>query len=234
MHGFFITGTDTDTGKTVAGTAVLSVLRQRGIDCQPMKPVQTGCYEQDGELTSPDLQFYLNMNVLTPGKDEEKQMSLYQFRPACSPHLAARKQGVDIKIPEIVHAARQLDKHHDMILIEGAGGVIVPLTESSTMLDLMQAVQLPVILVTRPGLGTINHTLLSLKEIRRAGLEVRGVIMCSTQPVKWGDVENDNRRTIETFGNTEILGCLPFNPDIASGECSSSEFQQMAKENLNL
>lgn len=231
----FITGTDTDAGKTVVGTAVLNILRGRGIDAVPMKPIQTGCAESDSKTVGPDLRFYLEMGDIGPVAERERQkMELYKFNPACSPHLAAHEAGCEIEFPPIVDALQWLHNRHDCVVIEGAGGVLAPIAGRLTMLDLMRVLGLPVILVARPGLGTLNHTLLSLRELRRVGLQVLGVVICSTQPVPWGMIENNNRRTIEDIGETTILGCLPFIPGIGNGRCTPAEFRRIAVKNINL
>lgn len=234
-NGIFITGTDTEAGKTVAGAALLSILRAQGVDTVPMKPIQTGCTERDGIMSSPDLQFCLDMAELGPISAEERQrMEVYQFLPACSPHLAAADADCRIDFSPIVTALQWLQNRHQCVLVEGAGGVMVPIAGSLTMLNLMQTLELPVILVARPGLGTLNHTLLSLRVMRQAGLQVLGVIICATRPLPWGWIEKDNRRTIENLGETPVLGCLPFIPGVENGQCTAEELRRVATERIDL
>ncbi len=116
----------------------------------------------------------------------------------------------NIKTSEIIRSFHELLKTRDMVIVEGAGGVLVPINNKRTMLDLMTALRLPVILVSRPGLGTINHTLLSLLALKQAGLDVLGVVLNETSVSRCGYIKNDNIRTIERMGSVNILGKLPF------------------------
>jgi adenosylmethionine-8-amino-7-oxononanoate aminotransferase len=255
--GYFITGTDTDAGKTVAAAAVLCALRAAGIDAVPMKPVQTGCAgtekrkngkteerkngktedrkrktegrkpkREDGAcgLRSPDVDFCLRVAGLPePDAAEYAAMVPCRYELPASPHLAARG-GEPVEIGKIVAAFRALRSSHDAVVVEGAGGVLVPLNDGGeTMLDLMLALALPVILVSKPGLGTINHTLLSLNELRRAGLEIAGVLFCDSTGKPWSEVERDNVATVERLGGVPVLGCVPFMEGLKNAECGTPD-----------
>ena len=210
-HGLFITGTDTDVGKTVVAAGILRLLREQGIDAVPMKPVQTGAVPvAGGELRAPDLQFCLDVAGLTPSAGEMSNMAPYCYEPACSPHLAGRMAGSYPRISRICACANELHKQHGFILVEGAGGIMVPLDESSTMLDLAQALGYPVLLVSRLGLGAINHTLLSLRALRSAGLRILGVLFNSRVRGSESDrfIRDDNPEIIAHFGKIDIIGKL--------------------------
>ncbi len=206
----FITGTDTGAGKTRVAATLLAKLRERGIDAVPMKPVQTGCELRNGRLAAPDLEFCLRHARLEPAPEDEELMCPYKFQPACSPHLAARLAGTEIAVDTVATAYRRLAGRHQGVLVEGAGGVLVPLNGRETMLDLMRRLNLPVVLAARPGLGTINHTLLSLQCLRGAGLRVLGIVFCETAPVADEWLVADNIETIARLGGTPILGRLAF------------------------
>lgn len=233
-RGVFITGTDTDVGKTVTAAAVLVAARRQGIDAVPMKPVQSGAVCRDGVLTSPDLQFCLQMAGLPYPPADAGTMVPYLFEPACSPHLAAAECGCEISFERIGEVFEQLLQHHAAVIAEGAGGLLVPLGGDGTMLDLMVLLKLPVIVVARPGLGTINHTLLSLRELRRKGLPVLGVVFCETASMCWGPIENDNWRTIERLGEIPVLGRIPFLPGLAEGRVAPQDFRDLAIRYLQL
>ena len=141
-------------------------------------------------------------------------MAPYCFSPACAPHLAAKEAGVRVSLPVIERAFRRLSRAHDVVVVEGAGGVLVPLNERQTMLDLMIRLRLPVLLVARPGLGTLNHTLLSLQTLHGAGLTVLGVILNQATPGRWGRIEDENVRTIERFGGVKVLECVRYGETI--------------------
>jgi dethiobiotin synthetase len=208
MNGtsYFVTGTDTDVGKTIVTSALLLGLQQAGLTCMPMKPVQTGCTFHDGETHAPDLDLCLSLLK----KEEHEEMCAYRYLPACSPHLAAQQAGGEIVMAEIVRCYKKLSETYTPIIVEGAGGVFVPLNEQHTMRDLMVQLELPVILTARTGLGTINHTLLSIEALRKADLTVAGVVFTDTHPVDWTNIEEDNMEIIENRGRVPVLGHIPY------------------------
>jgi len=215
MNGLFITGTDTDVGKTVLSALLLAELRRRGINAAPMKPAQTGCSGEGlrpeaQRLTVPDLDYSLSMAGLAVSAEDYANMSPYRFEPACSPHLAAAMAGTEIEIAQIVIAARALESRYDAVLVEGAGGILVPINPRETMLDLMHALGCPVLLAARPGLGTINHTLLSIRTLRGDGLDIAGVVFVTRTDEEPGFIEKDNITTIERSGKVPVLGTIPY------------------------
>lgn len=209
-RGIFITGTDTDVGKTAVAVALLLLLRHRGLDAVPMKPIQTGCLKHGDDLIAPDLDKSLHALHLTPTVEEAEWMCPYRYIPACSPHLAARIARRPIQLRRIAAAFRRLAARHDFVVAEGAGGVLVPLDERRTMLDLMRVLDLPVLVVARPNLGTLNHTLLTLAALRAAGLKIVGVVVVSTKRGRRGRIERDNLASIAKLGRVKVLGRLPF------------------------
>jgi dethiobiotin synthetase len=221
--GVFITGTDTDAGKTIAAAAVLVWMRACGIDAVPMKPVQTGGVMQGGTMQSPDLTFCLRMAELRPDREELQDMVPFIYEPACSPHLAAAKTGWEISFDRILEAFRSLLRRHERVVVEGAGGVLAPVSGNQTMIDLMTMLGLPVILAARPGLGTINHTLLSIREIERSGLTLHGIIFCETTRAGWGEIEQNNVETIGRMGKARVLGRIPYMPELAEKNSISAQ-----------
>lgn len=225
-QGIFITGTDTGVGKTFVSAALLSVLRSRGVDAVPMKPIQTGATRRSGRWCSPDLDFCLALAGLQPGPVEYARMAPCCFAEACSPHLAVAVAGHRISFRRIKACLRVLQARHAVVIVEGAGGVCVPIQGRQTMLDLMGVLDLPVVVVARPGLGTINHTLLTLQGLRRARLRVLGVVFHATVPGRSGYIERDNVRTIARLGTVRVLGRLPFIPNLATR--SADQFHRAA------
>jgi dethiobiotin synthase len=214
-QGIFITGTGTDVGKTVAAAGLLRYLKVSAVDVLPMKPVQTGATAgEGGGLVAPDLEYHCRAAGISPTPEDLPLMAPYLYEPACSPHLAGRLAGVAPKVEHVTTCAQKLLTRHQFLLVEGAGGIMVPLNESETMVDLMKALAFPVILVAHIGLGTINHTLLSLQALRAAGLEVLGIIFCDPTGIEEDFISADNPGTIAQFGNIEILGNLPHLPDL--------------------
>ncbi len=214
-RGFFITGTDTDAGKTVAAAAVLVSLLASGIDAVPMKPVQTGGAFSEEGMYSPDVDFCLCMAELKAERDELRDMVPYIYEPACSPHLAAALEGREISFERIKEALRNLLEKHECVVVEGAGGLLAPIGEDTSMIDLMAALDLPVILVARPGLGTINHTLLSVRELERSGLNLYGIIFCETTGGGSRQIEQNNVETISRLAKTRVLGRIAHIPELA-------------------
>ena len=210
LRGFSITGTDTGVGKTVVAAGLLRRLRAEGLDAAPMKPVQTGAAVGPDGPRAPDLDYCLRVAGLTPTREEYAEMCPYLYEPACSPHLAARMAADRPSIERIVRAAEGLARRHDALLVEGAGGPLVPLNEQQTMLDLMRALALPVLVVARGALGTINHTLLTLRALRTAGLRVMGVVLNDADAAEDDFIRRDNPRAIEQFGDAPILGDIRF------------------------
>jgi dethiobiotin synthetase len=224
-RGIFITGTGTGVGKTIAAAAILRAARAAGIDAVPFKPVQTGAVDGPDGLRSPDVEFCLAAAGLRPKPDEAALMAPLLYKPACSPHLAGRIEGRPVDLDTIRCCAETLLARHDAVIVEGAGGVMVPLNDSATMLDLMAALGLPVLVVAINGLGTINHTLLTLAALRQAGIEVLGVVLnqpdppAGLRPPRGADefIRRDNPETIARFGGATVLGCLPHAGDLAAG-----------------
>jgi dethiobiotin synthetase len=192
LKGLFVTGTDTNVGKTVVSAALMHRCR---IDTavRYWKPIQTGIEDSDdtadvARLGACDASEVVRWGIRLP-------------RPV-SPHLASRWSGGMIDIRSLVDFARQQPLDRAWI-VEGAGGVLVPLNETETMADLMAALTLPVVVAARASLGTINHTLLTLDALRGRGVHVAGVVMV-------GDRNPDNREAIEHYGRIGVVGELPW------------------------
>ena len=182
---FFITGTDTGVGKTV-----VSALLCAALDAIYWKPIQTGAREGTDRKTVMQLARLPRARTFP---------EIYRFAPPISPHLAARRAGVRIQLRQI-RVPRLAPR--ESLVVEGAGGALVPINGTQLMTDLMKHLRLPVLLVARTSLGTINHTLLSLAALRAARLDIRGVIMV-------GEPDRENRNAIEHYGNVEVVGMVP-------------------------
>lgn len=209
-NGIFITGTDTGVGKTIISAAVLSILKSAGVDAVYMKPVQTGCGRKSGRLIAPDLEFVLSMSGIRPSVKERQLMAPYRFRRACSPHLAAGLEKRPILPGKIINSFNALKRLHDFVIVEGAGGVLTPLSWKHSILEVMKSLSLPVILVAKPGLGTINHTLLSLRELRHSNLKVLGVVFNYSSGKGEEIIERSNKIAIERLGRVRVIAEFPF------------------------
>lgn len=211
-RGIFVTGTDTGVGKTLVTAGIVRWLRNQGIDAVPMKPVQTGGEPRGGRLVAPDLEYYLSVSGIIPDPAEMQLMSPYVYEPACSPHLAGRMAQHYPEPSRIKDCAEKLMQNHRAVVVEGAGGIMVPINESGTMLDLIQMLAFPVVLVSRFGLGTINHTLLSVRALRASGLDLLGVVFNHVEPPLPENrfIEKDNPATIARFGEVTVLGKIRY------------------------
>lgn len=231
-NGMFITGTDTGIGKTVVAAALLWVLKSAGVDAAYMKPVQTGCRKKSGRLIAPDPEFVFSISGFFPSEKERRLMTPYSFRRACSPHLAAQLEKQTIRLSKIIGSYNALQSRHDFVIVEGAGGILTPLSRQYSMLAVMQSLALPVILVAKPGLGTINHTLLSLRELKRANLKIMGVVFNHLSNKSKGIIEADNKATIERLARVPVLAEFPFLGQLRINGRAQKTFQKTALETL--
>lgn len=183
MTGYFVTGTDTDVGKTVVCAWLM-----RSLDGEYWKPVQAGMDGETDEMT---------VRRLTGFGAERFHESAYRLNAALSPHEAARRDGVAIDLERI-----EMPRHSRPLVVEGAGGLLVPLNGRDFVIDLIAKLALPVVLVSRSRLGTINHTLLSLESLRTRGIEPAGVVI-------HGESNAANREAIARYGKIGIIAELP-------------------------
>jgi dethiobiotin synthetase len=172
-HGFFVTGTDTGVGKTLAACALLHALSGRGLRAVGMKPVAAGAVRSGGELHNEDV---AQLAAASSVKAPRALVNPYCFEPPVAPHIAARLAGVDIEPGKIRRAYRALAQQADVIVVEGAGGFCVPLNDCEDTADLAAQLELPVILVVGVRLGCLNHALLSAEAIGARGLKLAGWI----------------------------------------------------------
>lgn len=207
-NGLFITGTDTDVGKTVITGGLAGAIRGRGIKVGAMKPVASGCtiYRQ-GELVAEDALFAMQAANMPP--EHYELVNPYRLAPPLAPCLAAELTDTLIKEEYIVDCYHRLALSYDYMLVEGAGGITTPLTKTWLVADLIAALQLPVVVVAYPHLGTINHTVLTVEYARRRGLTVAGVIINGLRPEKAGLAEKHNPGLIEELAKVPVLGVVP-------------------------
>jgi dethiobiotin synthetase len=231
MKGYFITGTDTGVGKTAVTAALCHLLRGRGTDAVPVKPVQTGV--APGE--SGDLQHCLAAVGLRPDEVELALMNPCRFRLPASPHLAAEAEGTVVDPDHLIRCCAELSGKHELLLVEGAGGLLVPLTRTVSTLDFAVLLGLPLIVVARSGLGTLNHSLLTLHAAREAGLYVAALILNRTGPQSESEddrlIEADNVRVIAESGGVKVIGPLPHVP--GAGE-NLTATRELASQLVNM
>ena len=199
MKGVFVTGTGTEVGKTVVAAAIARTLASGGLRVSVFKPAVTGL-EEPGEA---DHQL-LRRAAGSTQSDEE--IAPYRYGPPASPHLAAALAGEEIDPERLLAAARA--SGGEELVCEGVGGLLVPLADGYLVRDLAVDLGLPLVVAASPGLGTINHTLLTLEAARGAGLEVAAVVL-TPWPQRPGEIERSNRETIASVGRVEVKTLPP-------------------------
>lgn len=210
MRGLFVTGTDTGVGKTEVSCAILAGARAAGLDVAAMKPAESG-------VTAGEPSDSQRLLAAAGGGDDPALVCPYRFAAPLAPAVAARLAGVEVRLEAILAAARALAARHQALLVEGAGGLLVPLTPAETYADLAVRLALPVLVVARAGLGTVNHTALTVEALRARGLRVAGVILNRTAPGDDPSVPH-NAGEIERLTGAPVLASLPWCADIAGRE----------------
>ncbi len=207
MNGFFITGTDTEIGKTLLTSLLALGLLKHDVNCCPVKPIATGGVLYEGRRISEDALFY--KKIIPIGESLSQLNPFCLIRPA-SPHFVAEIENQSFDLPHIFQKLQNLSEKYEFLLIEGIGGWLVPLTYNYLVADFAKDIGLPVILISANKLGTINHTLLTLESIRGRGIEPMGVIFTKLSPDSDPDLEKNNVETVRKIGKTEIIGKIPY------------------------
>jgi dethiobiotin synthetase len=215
LRGVFVTGTDTEAGKSVVAACLCAALAARGERVAAFKPVVTGIDEEAGEL---GYDHELLASAANAGQLPE-DVAPYRFGPPVSPHLAAELAGMVIEPAELVAAARGQARAtggrgdgEGVLVCEGVGGLLVPITPGYLVRDLAVDLGLPVVIAARPGLGTINHTLLTIEAARAGGLRVAAVVM-TPWPDDPSSMERSNRDTVARLGDVTVTGLPRTTPD---------------------
>lgn len=200
-RGLFITGTDTGVGKTIVTAVLARALRLHGINVGVMKPVTSGCRTVAGELVSDDAELL----AWAAGVDCDDDVALYRLPEPIAPVEAARLAGVRIDFGKIDAACTRLAKKHDFLLVEGAGGLMVPLNGGLLVADLVKQLALPLLVVARPGLGTINHSVLTCFAAGQMEIDVKGVIV-NRYPAQASLAERGAAHQIGSLCGAPVLG----------------------------
>jgi dethiobiotin synthetase len=209
--GLFVTGTDTGVGKTVIAGGIARILAEGGVKVGVFKPVATGCRARWEGLVSADTEFLaacaksnLDLATITP----------VGYRTPAAPVVSASRDGPPVDLERIAAAYRAVTKQCDVVIAEGIGGVRVPLTAEIDVLDLAAELALPVLIVARPDLGTINHTLMTIDCVRSADLEVAGVVINKYNAAAATVAEETCGEVIAACGAADVLAIVPFDEDV--------------------
>jgi dethiobiotin synthetase len=205
MMNYFITGTDTEIGKTLVSSALLHCFVQRGLKSIGMKPVASGATLQNGVWCNEDV---LALNAASNVQAPAQLINPYLFKQFIAPHIAAKIENQPIKLATILTSYQQLTTHAETIIVEGVGGFCVPFNAQEDSADLAQQLNLPVILVVGMRLGCINHALLTVEAIAARGLTLAGWVANSAQ----GEMNYlaENVATLRDRISAPLLGCIPW------------------------
>jgi len=205
IPGLFITGTDTDVGKTVVAGAIAAWFRKQGSRVAVLKPIATGCERRREGLVSTDAEF------LAHCADSPHPLDLVcpqRFAEPLAPSVAAERAGTPVDWAAVQRSIDLMSRDSDVMIVEGVGGVMVPLDERHTVLDLAKWLRLPAVVVARAELGTINHTLLTVETLRRATTVV-GVVVNRYPAENPGVAEETNPRVVARWGKVPVLCIVP-------------------------
>lgn len=217
--GYFITGTDTGVGKTLVAGGLAALFKDNGLDVGVMKPVATGCNRENNRLVSDDALFLKSLAQANDGYGLINPISLEQ---PLAPTAAARLSNTEIDPEKIRLAYKTLCGRHERLIVEGVGGLLVPISDDYFVADMADEMALPLIVVCRPALGAINHTLLTVACAQGRGLEIRGIIVNDSLGAGGGAVMETSIDEIKRLTGLPVLGIIPYingldgkNPDRA-------------------
>ncbi|HET6464200.1 MAG TPA: dethiobiotin synthase [Nitrospiria bacterium] len=206
-QGIFITGTDTGVGKTIVAAVLAARFKKSGFNVGVMKPVQTGCLSRRGERIAPDALFLLQ----AAGVDDPMDwVCPYRFKTPAAPLVAADRERRTIELDQIAEAYAHLISRHRIVVVEGIGGLLTPITPTVSALDLALLLKLPLIVVASTRIGTLNHTLLTVRWAQQAGATVLGIIFNQPQASARSIAEKTNPQVIARLCAVPVLGTLPF------------------------
>jgi dethiobiotin synthetase len=219
--GLFVTGTDTGVGKTLIAGAIAKILTDKGRNVGVFKPIATGCKRSWDGLISDDTEFLsycansnLSLSTITP----------IGYHTPAAPIVSAACDGYAIDFDRIAAAYKDICQNSDIVIVEGIGGVRVPLTEEFDLLDLAVEFALPAVIVARPNLGTINHTLMTIDCVRAAKLKIAGVVINGYKATESTAAEDTAPEVIAQCSGADILSVVPFDETVDIQKPNLGEF----------
>ncbi|MBM2818997.1 MAG: bioD [Nitrosarchaeum sp.] len=222
MSSLFITGTDTDVGKTYVAAGLAVTLRKMGIDVGIMKPFAAGSAQKKG-FKSEDVEILSNAAQVN---DPEMLLNPQFFPIAASPYTALKNLKIKPNVELIINRFKKLSKLHSMMLVEGMGGIMTPILQNYFVTNLIKDMKLPALIVTRTKIGTINHTIMTCKMCEKYKIPIKGIVI--------NNFDNDGyrvkelKRDLENLTNVQILGSIPFIDDM-----SDTSLYSVFKKNIN-
>jgi dethiobiotin synthetase len=235
--GYFITGTDTGVGKTIVSAAILRTFIKKGLKVGAMKPIETGCLNKDGVLLPSDGMFLRDMAEMNDSLDI---VTPVKFETPVSPLVASRLEDMEIDLERVFKAFENLKKKYDYLIVEGVGGLMVPILKEQKkkaekvylVRDLIKNMELEVIIVTRPTLGTINHTLLTVEALKSKKIPIKGFIINYSTKVKNDISEKTNPDILNELLDINFLGILPYLNELTKDKIGETALENLRIENL--
>lgn len=223
--GVFVSGSDTGVGKTVIAGAIAAVTKEHGLDTGIMKPFATGAKETDGKLVSDDVEF---LKKIINASDDDDLVNPIRFKQASAPTIAASESGVSIDLDRIWNAYEALKSKHDFVVVEGIGGLMVPINDILFVADMVLKMDLPLVIVSKYYLGSINHTLLTLEYAKSKKIRIKGIII---NMLNDGD---DFVSEIGKYSSVPILGTIPFNENVSVENCVFGDFVEHFQKKVSI
>ena len=222
MKSLFITGTDTDVGKTYITAGLAITLRKMSIDVGVMKPFAAGVAQKKG-FKSEDVEILSNAAQIN---DSETLVNPQFFPISASPYTAWKKLKIKPKIPLILSSFKKLSKKHDMMLVEGMGGTLTPILKNYYITNLIKDMKIPTVIVTRSKVGTVNHTLMTVMMCQKYKIPIKGIIINNFDK---GYPINQLKKDLENLTGIKVLGSIPFIRDM-----SDQSLYRIFKKNIDM
>ncbi|ASK63901.1 dethiobiotin synthase [Virgibacillus phasianinus] len=203
-NGFFVTGTDTDIGKTFVTAGIAASLKNQGVDVGVFKPMLSGVSRDNSNSDAAILR------AMSGDGSPIERVNPFQFNDPLAPYVAAERERRSVGLDDVIASWKEVKDKHRFFMIEGAGGLAVPLGERFLVADLAKAIGYPLLIVARPHLGTVNHTLLTISFARNLGIEIAGIIINGIKKHDNGVAEQTNPELIEKFSEVPVLGTIPW------------------------
>ena len=223
MRGLFVTATDTGAGKTFAAALIVRTLREQGTAVRVCKPVATGAEWVGGRWLSDDTRLLSE----AAGDADVGRITPYVFPTPAAPPVAARLAGASLRLDDLAAAVRRRAADGTLVVVEGVGGLLCPLTETEGVADLAAELDLPLVIVARRSLGTLNHTLMTLEVARTRRLRVAGVVVSETAPVT-GAAEETNVEELRRRIGVPLLAVIPHRPEGAPALLTAVDWRMLA------
>lgn len=206
MPALFITATDTGVGKTTVAAGIASALAGMGRDVGVMKPFATGCRPKGGKLRSDDAEL---LAAAAGSRDPYELINPSAYRQPLAPYSAARVEGRKVDLSAVKRAYRELRRRHDFLIVEGIGGIAVPIAKGYVVADFVREMKLPAIIVARPSLGTLNHTLLTVEAAQRRKIDLLGIVINNAEGVRNDSAVRTNTRYWKEISSVPLLAIIP-------------------------